>query len=82
MGRLGHILGSQSLICEAHVHHCRRVTFCGGQIYQPTLAQQVYFPPVAHEVLVHEWPDRGFAVSQFFHCLDVDFDVEVAAVGD
>ena len=45
---LGHVLGRERLVGEAHVHHRRRVTFGGAQVDEATLGDDV--EPLAAEV--------------------------------
>src|SRR4249919_233615 len=79
---LGHVLGGERLVREAHIHDRRRVPLRGGQVHEPPLREQVEAAPVGHfEALdVLTGPRRrDREVSQR---RDVDLDIEVAGVGE
>ena len=77
-----HVLGTQRLVGEAHVHHGRRVPLGGAQVDQPPLGQQVDAAPVGErellDILAHGAPLDG----QRRQRRDVDLDVEMARVAD
>jgi L-ascorbate metabolism protein UlaG (beta-lactamase superfamily) len=79
---LDQIFGGQGLVGKRHIHHGTGVTFGAGQVNQATFAEHVDAATAGQDVLV----DGGAGLALFdgnrFDGVDVDFDVEVTAVGD
>ena len=76
------IFATQRLIGEAHIHHRRGVTLCSGEVYQPAFSQQVDSPAVGSNEFLYEWPNFPAAHRGGHQRRDVDFNVEVPAVGN
>ena len=54
----------------------------GGQIDEPALTKQVELPTILHQILIYHRSDSLLGVGHLLKHLDLDFDVEVAAIGD
>src|SRR6266850_2479275 len=78
---LDQVLRRQRLVGEAHVHDARGVSLRGGEIDQAAFAEQGDAAAVGELVLVEESAD-GPPLAVLLQPLDVDLDVEVAAVRD
>src|SRR5512132_477711 len=79
---LHHPLAARRLVGEGHVHHAGGVALGGGQVHQPALAE--HDDPLAglEGELLHEVADGGPLLGNLRQRLEVQLDVEVAAVGD
>src|SRR2546427_1684818 len=58
-----HMLGSQGLVGEAHVHHGRRVSLGRREVDEPALAEDKEPPPVLERVLLDERSDAPVALQ-------------------
>ena len=79
---LGHVLGGERLVGEAHVHHRGRVALGGRQVDQPPLGEQEDLAPVLEPVALDQRPRLVCRLGQLVEVALVDLDVEVAGVAD
>ena len=79
---LDHVFGGQRLVGEAHVHHGGGVAFGGRQVHQAAVGEQVELAAVGQHELFYEVAHFPTAPAGHLHQRgDIDFVVEVAAVG-
>src|SRR5271156_4846067 len=81
-GVLDQVFGGERLVGEAHVHHGSRVAFGGGEGDEAAFAEEVELAAIFHHVFVHEWAGWLFRAGKLFERGNVNFDVEVAGIGD
>src|SRR5215472_18674415 len=79
---LDHPLAAERLIGEGHVHHRRGMTLSGGEVHQATLAEDNHPFPAFERVLLHVLADGGSFLGERAERVEIELDVEVAAVGD
>ncbi len=80
LGVLDHVFRGQRLICEAHVHHGRRMPVTRRKVDQPTLAQDEDLAAVGHEELIHEVAHLAVTDAHLFEPGEVDLNIEVTGV--
>ena len=79
---LDQIFSRQGLIGKAHVHHARGMPLCQSQIDQPPFTEQTHTPAITECVLFDARSDGPVLPAELFQAGDVQFDVEMAGIGD
>src|SRR5438132_5156149 len=78
-----HILGTEGLVGETHVHDASRMTLCSREIDEASLREQMNMATIGIGILVYKVAHTALLpVGEGLQCRNIDFVVKVSRVGN